>query len=295
MLMKVNKEYQKRVEAVKLEGEKYADDAMKSIYIEQKAAMDEMHTLIGREYIAHSKDGLMVLTSAQQQQLNKSMKVKLKTMGLKLGKSEVEQVTTLLAEIFSATYYKNAFIMESGLKGNIKFNMLKKEFIDSAINAKYKGEFFSDRIWTNKASMIDHLQNSLIDAHNGKMTIDKIGREIRDRFNVTAYESQRLVRTENARVQAEASYEIGKSSGVDQVMFSSTLDGKTSEFCQEQDGKVYGIDDSSKPDVPAHPFCRSAFINVPYENWSPTNRRDNSSGEIIAYTNYEDWAKDKGI
>lgn len=292
--MPLNKEYQKRVEAVKVEGEEYADDAMRSIYIEQKAAMDEMHDLIGREYIAHSKDGLMALTSAQQQQLNKSMKAKLKAMGLKLGKSEVEQVTILLAEIFSATYYKNAFIMESGLKGNIKFNMLKKKFIDSAINAKYKGEFFSDRIWANKASMIDHLQNSLIDAHNGKMTIDKIGREIRDRFNVTAYESSRLVRTENARVQEKAIYDIAKDSGVSEQMFSSTLDGKTSEFCQEHDGKVYGVD-SDKPDIPSHPNCRSTWINIPYSGWSPTQRKDNETGKVIAYTNYEDWAKDKGI
>lgn len=293
-MSKIDKEYQKQVEAVKVEGEAFAESAMRSIYIEQKAAMDEIHALIGREYIAHSKDGLMVLTSAQQQQLNKSMKAKLKAMGLKLGKSEVEQVTTLLAEIFSATYYKNSFIMESGLKGNIKFNMLKKEFIDSAINAKYKGEFFSDRIWANKASMIDHLQNSLIDAHNGKMTIDKIGREIRDRFNVTAYESQRLVRTENARVQEQAIYDIAKDSGVSEQMFSSTLDEKTSEFCQEHDGKVYGVD-SDKPDIPIHPNCRSTWINIPYSGWSPTNRKDNESGKIIAYTNYEDWAKAKGV
>lgn len=295
MLMPLNKEYQKRVEAVKVEGEKYADDAMKSIYIEQKAAMDEIHALIGREYIAHSKDGLMVLTSAQQQQLNKSMKARLKAMGLRLGKSEVEQVELLLAEIFSATYYKNAFIMESGLKSNIKFNILKKEFINAAINTKYKGEFFSDRIWSNKASMIDHLQSSLIDAHNGKMTIDKIGREIRDRFNVTAYESQRLVRTENARVQTKASYEIGKSSGVDQVMWSATLDIKTNPEDASYDGKVWSIDGSDRPEPPLHPLCRCLYINVPYEGWNPTQRKDNESGEVIAYKNYEDWAKDKGI
>ena len=114
--MPLDKEYQKRVEAVKVDGEKFADDAMKSVYIEQKAAMGEIHALIGKEYIAHSKDGLIVLTSTQQQQLNKSMKAKLKAMGLKLGESEVKQVSVLLAEVFSATYYRNAFILESGLK-----------------------------------------------------------------------------------------------------------------------------------------------------------------------------------
>ena len=292
---KIDKEYQKQVEAVKVEGEAFTESAMRSIYIEQKAAMDEIHDLIGREYIAYSKDGLMVLTSAQQQQLNKSMKVKLKTMGLKLGKSEVEQVTTLLAEIFSATYYRNAFILESGIKANLKFNIISKKFIDSAVNAKYKGEFFSDRIWSEKAALIDSLQSSLIDAHSGKLTIDKAGRLIRDRFNTSAYNSNRLVSTENSRVQAQASYDIGKSAGVTEVMWSATLDLKTSPEDASYDGKVWGIDDPDKPESPLHPLCRCLYINVPYEGWSPTQRRDNQSKEIIAYTNYEDWAKDKGV
>ena len=295
MLMKVDKVYQKLIEDVKVEGEKYADDAMVSIYIEQRQAMDEIHALIGKEYIAHSKDGLMVLTSAQQQRLNKSMKAKLKAMGIKLGESEVKQVSVLLAEVFSATYYKNAFILESGLKANLEFNMLKKEFIDSAIKAKYKGEFFSDRIWSNKASLIDSMQSSLIDAHSGKLTIDKAGRLIRDQFNVSAYESSRLVRTENARVQEKAIYDIAKDSGVSEQMFSSTLDGKTSEFCQEHDGKVYGVDDSNKPDVPSHPNCRSTWINIPYSGWSATSRKDNITGKVIPNQTYAEWAKDKGI
>lgn len=293
--MKINKEYQKRVEQVKIEGEEYADDAMRSIYLEQKVMMDEIHALIGREYIAYSKDGLMVLTLAQQRQLNRSMKARLKAMGLKLGNSEVKQVELLLAKIFSATYYKNAFIMESGIKENIKFNMLKKEFIKAAVNTKYKGEFFSYRIWANKASLIDHLQSSLIDAHSGKLTIDKVGREIRDRFNVTAYESQRLVTTENARVQSQASYDIGKSAGVDQVMWSATLDRKTNPKDASYDGKVWGIDDPDRPQAPLHPLCRCLSMNVPYDGWSPTQRKDNESGKVIAYKNYEEWAKNKGI
>ena len=293
--MPINKDYQKKIEAIKTDGEKFADDAMKSVYIEQRQAMDEIHALIGKEYIAHSKDGLMVLTSAQQQRLNKSMKARLMAMGIKLGESEVKQVSALLAEVFSATYYKNAFILESGLKANLKFNMLKKEFIDSAIKAKYKGEFFSDRIWSNKASLIDSMQSSLIDAHSGKLTIDKAGRLIRDQFNVSAYESSRLVRTENARVQNQASHDIGVSAGVTQVMWNATLDMKTNPEDADLDGKVWNIDDTSKPEVPNHPNCRCILQNIPFAGWSPTQRKDNESGKIIAYTNYDDWAKDKGI
>jgi len=295
MPKKIDPAYRKLVEQVKVDGEKYAEDAMKPVYLEQKAAMGELHDLIGKAYINHAKDGVITLTTAQQRQLMTGMKSKLKAMGLKLGQSEIDQVTLLLSSVFSSTYYKNAFVMESGLKANIKFNLLKKEFIQAAVNAKYKGEFFSDRIWSNKAGMIDHLQDSLTKAMQGKMTIDKIGREIRDRFNVTAYESRRLVATETSRVQTRASIDIGKSSGVEQHMWSATLDGKTSPECAEQDGKLYDINDGGSPQMPLHPLDRCCWINVPYEGWSPSARKDNQSGEIIAYINYEDWAKAKGV
>ena len=295
-MKKVDPVYQKKIEDVKVEGEKYADDAMRSVYLEQKAALDELHSLIGKAYIDHSKDGVMTLTITQQQQLTASMAAKLKAMGLELGKSEVEKVTTLLAEVFSASYYRNAFVMESGLKANLEFNMLKKEFIQAAVNAKYKGEFFSDRIWSNKASMIDSLQSSITSAMKGGISIDKVGRNIRDQFNVTAYESQRLVRTETARVQTQASDDIARSTGVDQQMYSATLDGKTSPECSALDGKIYGVDDPDKVVPPEnHPMCRCCLINVPYAGWSPSARKDNQSGEIIAYTNYADWAKSKGV
>ena len=290
----MNEEYRKKIENLKVEGENFADNAMKGVHSEQKAAMDELHDLIGKAYINHAKDGVITLTTTQQRQLMTGMKAKLKAMGLKLGESEVEKVTTLLAEVFSATYYRNAFILESGMKANLKFNIISKKFIDSAVNAKYKGEFFSNRIWSNKADMLDHLQISIIKAMKGEMTIDKIGREIRDRFNVSAYDSQRLVTTETARIQTQASKQIGLDSGVEEVMWSATLDTKTAPEDASLDGKVWGIKEDH-PEPPLHPSCRCVLINVPFAGWSATQRKDNSTGEVIDNISYADWAKSKGV
>jgi len=293
--MEINKDYRKQIEQIKISGEDYANEAMKDVYMEQKEALDMMHSYIGKLYVDNSVDGLLVLSTAQKNKITTDMKSKLRAMGLKLGKSEVEQVTTILTSLFATSYYKNAFVMESGMKANLKFNILKKEFIDSAVNAKYKGEFFSDRIWTNKASMIDKLQSHIISAMKGDMTIDKVGKSIKETFNCTAYESRRLVSTEVSRVQAQASYDIGKSTGVEQVMFLAVLDGRTCAEDANLDGKIYSIDDPSKPDLPSHPNCRCNFCNIPYQNWNPTQRRDNETGKNIDYTNYADWAKSKGI
>lgn len=291
----MNKIYRDAVEQIKIDGENFADSAMEGVYLEQKAALDELHKIVGKIYIDHAKDGFLSLTSQQKNVITASTTKALKDMGLKLGKGEVEKVTSILGDVFKDTYYKNIYTLESGMTVNLKFNILKKEFVDAAVNMEYKGDLFSDRIWTNKADMIDKLQSSITGAMKGDKTIDSIGRNIRDTFNVQAYESQRLVRTETARVQTQASEDMGRATGVEQHMFSATLDNKTSFECAEADGKVFGIDENSGLEIPLHPNCRSCWINIPYEGWSPTNRRDNESGEVIAYKDYATWAKEKGI
>lgn len=177
---------------------------------------------------------------------------------------------------------------------NIKFDILSPKHIDAAVNAKYKSELFSDRIWANKAGMIDKLQSSIINAMKGDVTIDKIGRQIRDTFNVTAYESQRLVNTETARVQTQASEDIGRAAGVEQVMWSATLDNLTNPEDAALDGKVWGINEDH-PEPPLHPLCRCCLINVPYEGWTPTQRKDNETGGLIDNTTYKDWKQNQGI
>ena len=290
----MNEEYRKKVESIKVDGENFATAEMKGVYLEQAAALAELHKIIGKVYIDYAKDGMLSLTAAEKSTITAKTTKTLKDMGLTLGKKEVDTVKGILANVFKDTYCKNIYTLESGMTVNLKFNILKKEFVNAAVNAKYKGELFSDRIWTNKADMIDALQKNITGAMKGDTTIDKIGRQIRDTFNVTAYDSQRLVNTEVARVQTQASEEMGRNTGVEQVMWSATLDSKTAEEDASLDGEMWGINEDH-PEPPLHPDCRCVLINVPYGGWSPTQRKDNETGDIIDYTNYADWATDKGI
>jgi len=287
----MNKVYRKSIEDIKTQEEDYADEEMKPIYAEQKKALDSTHALVGSLFIAYAVGGLLKMNATEK--ANSGIKEHLKTMGKDLGDSEVKKVTDILEKAYKDTYYRNAFVMDEGIKIDLKFNILKKEFINAAVNQKYKGEFFSDRIWTEKADMIDKLQASLIKTMNGETTIDKVARDIKNTFNTTAYESQRLVNTENARVQTQASYDIGINTGVTQVLWSATLDGKTCPEDAELDGKVFPIDEA--PDCPTHPNCRCCLINVPYDGWTATQRKDNETKDLINNTTYNNWLKDKGV
>jgi SPP1 gp7 family putative phage head morphogenesis protein len=293
-MKKINPQYKTQIEQIKIDGEDYADEEMKPVYKDQSLTLDGVNALLGTLFVKYAINGLLNLKNTQKSNVMAYVNNHLKAMGKDLGDSEVKKVTDILSKVYKDTYYKNAFVMDSGMKIDLKFDILKKEFINAAVNQEFKGELFSDRIWRNKANMIDKLQSSITEAMKGNTTIDKIGRDIRDTFNVQAYESQRLVRTENARIQTQASYDIAKSTGVEQVMWSATLDNLTNPEDAELDGKVWGIDEDH-PEPPLHPNCRCCLINVPYEGWQSTQRKDNETKDIIDYKDYDTWLKDKNI
>ena len=295
MPKKINPVYQKKIEDIKVERESFASSAMKGVYIEQKQALDEVHKLVGKIYIDYAKEGFLNISSAQKAIILANVKKHLKETGMSLSKSEVAAVTNILKNVFELTYYKSAYTLDEGMKTSLKFNILKPEFIDRAVNTEFKGEMFSDRIWANKASMMDQLQAYLVESMKGNISIDKIGRQIRDTFNVSAYDSHRLVYTETARIQTQATDDIARSAGVKQQMYSATLDIKTNPEDASFDGNIYDVDDESKPEIPQHPNCRCCYINIPNAEWKPEQRIDNESGKLIDYQTYEQWAKDKGI
>lgn len=81
-------------------------------------------------------------------------------------------------------------------------------------------------------------------------------------LNVTRNAASRLVRTANQHMASSAqlaTYEAN-SDLIDEYMWLSTLDNRTSSTCQSRDGKVYKVGKGPLP--PAHPNCRSTTAPV---------------------------------
>jgi SPP1 gp7 family putative phage head morphogenesis protein len=294
---KLNQQYQSLILQIKQDADNFADQQMQTVYKNQKDHLTELHKYLGLLYITYAADGLLKVTPSQKSNILSGLNNKLTAMAKDMGSTEVNQVTDILKKNYTDTYYKNAYIMDSGLNINLKFDILKKEYIDAAVNNPIDGELFSSRIWQNKAAVADKVKQGIVDAMNGKTTIDKLGKDIQHTFNVGAYESQRLVNTENARVQSQAIDDIGESAGVEKQMYCATLEANTCSECAELDGQYFDIDDDSKPQIPedTHPGCRCLYINVPLAGWKPTKRKDNESKDVIDYEDYSQWLKNKGI
>lgn len=209
--------------------------------------------------------------------------------------SEVAIVTTILATVFAHAYYRTAYEIEKSIGVTISFSLLRKEVIDEIINFNWSGIPFSQRIWDNTNALVNALRTELYLGIQQGESIDKIAKRIDMQFNSKAYQSQRLIRTESARVISSAQEKIyAESNVVKYLMYTATLDNRTSETCRSRDGKKWRIDDPKRPVIPAHPNCRSCWIPV-IEGYEPTKRKDNETKQVIEYQTYNEWAKNKGI
>ena len=144
------------------------------------------------------------------------------------------------------------------------FHAINERAVKQIVNRNWSGESFSSRIWEHTDELAKTVKEVLL---KGELTgggVNKMAAEIKNRFNVAAYQARRLVRTEINYVQNQASIEEYKDAGIERYEFGAFLDDRTSEICEEHNGNIYYVKDA-KVGVncpPMHPNCRSMIIPV---------------------------------
>ena len=161
--------------------------------------------------------------------------------------------------VINHSYNKAIYDTQIGTGYDFAFNKIDDNLIKALLDEKWSGKNYSQRIWGNT----DILANSVSEIIGGGLlsgqSIQKTARQIKDRFNVGKYYSERLVRTEtnhfNNKVDAIAYEEMG----IDEYVFVATLDNRTSEICQSLDNKRFKYKDMQEGVnyPPMHPNCRS--------------------------------------
>ena len=198
--------------------------------------------------------------------------------------------------IINSSYYKAIYDTQMGTGYDFAFSNIDDNMISVLLNEKWSGKNYSQRIWGNT----DILANSLSEIVGGAMLsgqgIEKTARQIRERFDVSKYYAERLVRTETNHFHNEADAMEYEEMGVDKYVFMATLDSRTSAACQSYDNKVIPLKDK-KVGVnypPLHPNCRSttrAYMGEEIEKTLKRRARNPITGEIesIGNISYSEW------
>lgn len=161
------------------------------------------------------------------------------------------------------------FKRQSGILGRTVQN--NEKAAHAVVNASFKNATYSDRIWMYqgmlKAELDSLLKTGLI---QGKHPTE-LARHLQKRFGVSAYNANRLMVTELARVQTEAQKQSFIRNGFTQYTFLTI--GTACETCRALDEKHFDINKMMPGEnaPPMHPNCRcsvAAYMDdESYEEW----------------------------
>jgi SPP1 gp7 family putative phage head morphogenesis protein len=180
--------------------------------------------------------------------------------------NQLDSIDSSMKAIYTDGYYHTAFEIQKGFGIGFDLASLDEKQISKVINTPWAvdGRNFSQRIWGNRQKLVNELQNDLtrniILGQNPQKAIDAISRKMK----TSKTNAGRLIMTEEAFFNSAAQNDCFTELSVEQYEIVATLDSRTSEICQDMDGKVFAMKDYEVGVTapPFHVFCRST--TVPY-------------------------------
>ena len=258
------------------------------------------------EYIKHGKENGITKDWSKQLE-NASARVhierlealKLQTRGQieKLYNGRESGFKNFLKNVYTDQHQRTAFefAKETGVGTN--FYKINENLVENIIKKPWAldGKNFSDRIWSDKEKLINTLHTEMTQGFIRGDSLEDITKRITAKMNVSKSNVKRLVRTESAAYRSKAQLKAFQDLEVEKYQVLATLDARTSDICQDMDGKVFDFKDyeigTTAP--PFHVNCRS--VTIPYfddEEEGERAARDPETGKTVYVSDkmtYKEW------
>ncbi|WP_346879020.1 minor capsid protein [Clostridium sp. UBA7791] len=273
-----------------------SDTEINKILSKQKKDRDTLLSEIGKIILTYTvADNILDLSSHEKIKLSKNLNNIISDIFKAQTKNEISKANDILTMIGLDKYYSNSYTLSLGF--DFKIKKITDKALDGIIKKTIKGKNYSDRIWDNKNKVAKALRVEIKKFLNGEINLNEIEKVVKTRFNFNAYNTKRLVQNETSRVMNQVNEEFQEDHNIEYVMWSATLDDKTGDYDASLDGKVFRVDDDSRP-MPiddTHIGCRCCYISLPNENYRPSKRLDNKTKEKISYKTYEEWKLEQDL
>ena len=258
------------------------------------------------EYIKHGKENGITKDWSKQLE-NASARVhierlealKIQTRGQieKLYNGRESGFKNFLKNVYTDQHQRTAFefAKETGVGTN--FYKINENLVEDIIKKPWAldGKNFSDRIWSDKEKLINTLHTEMTQGFIRGDSLEDITKRITAKMNVSKSNVKRLVRTESAAYRSKAQLKAFQDLEVEKYQILATLDNRTSDICQDMDGKVFDFKDyeigTTAP--PFHVNCRS--VTIPYfddEEEGERAARDPETGKTVYVSDkmtYKEW------
>lgn len=213
--------------------------------------------------------------------------------------NQVDMLDKHLQETYADSYYHTAYEVAKGQEVAVQMNRLDNARLASVVSKPWvrDGKTFSDRLWRDKDTLNTVLQEQLSQAVIRGEPLCNITKNVRDRMGVATSSAARLVSTESAFFATAAQQKCFNFLGVKEYEFVATLDDRTSEICQDMDGKHFKLTEM-KPGTnapPMHCNCRSCiapyFDDAKDSARAARNLETGKTETVPADMTYPEWKK----
>lgn len=188
------------------------------------------------------------------------------------------------------------FKRQAGILGDTVTDTEAARRASVLVNASFHNAKWSDRIWMHqdilKNKLDTLLRTGLIQGRNSR----ELARELRKDFDVSVKDSERLMRTEMARVQTAAQQESFERNGFKEYEYICCGLPDACEICRALDGRVFKVKDMMVGEnaPPMHPNCHCSTAAA------AANREDfdawlNAKAAGETGLGFEEWRNSKDV
>lgn len=211
--------------------------------------------------------------------------------------NQLDGLDKLARNIYSEGYYHTAYEIQKGFNIGWDLQSINEQQLSAVISKPWTadGQTFKDRCWTNKQQLINSVHTQLTQCIIRGDSPDNAIKTIAEQFNVSKNKAGRLIMTESAFFASQAQKDAFNALDVERFEIVATLDNRTSEICQELDGKIFDMKDYEigVTAPPFHPWCRT--VTVPYfeDDYGERAARgsDGKTYYVPSSMKYADWKK----
>lgn len=208
----------------------------------------------------------------------------------------VDDIDSMLREVYKETYYRSAFEIQKGVGIGFDVGKVDEKQLATIIKKPWSvdGQNFSEKVWLNKTKLINVVNQELSKMVMTGSKPDKAIKAIEKAMNTSRANATRLVMTEQAYFTSLAQKDTYKDLDVEQVEIVATLDGLTCSECGSKDGEHFPVKimDAGINVPPFHPYCRCT--TCPYfDDMGGYRASRNGDGktvyEVPANMKYSEW------
>jgi SPP1 gp7 family putative phage head morphogenesis protein len=226
--------------------DKLTQQAEKELIKAYRESLKEIRAELALAYEKYAVAGALVMSEMMKYGRLVKMEKAIADIIKSVTFSDVKITKKSIRDIFSESYYRSAWALETGAEVSLGFTLLKPEAVEAAILNPLDRITWPERVKDNAKVLNRQIREEITRGIIQGYSYDKTARAVKERLDIGASKAIRIVQTETHRAQSQgtqAAFERAAAKGlVFKRVWVATLDGRTRDRHRSLDGQKVDVD-----------------------------------------------------